>query len=270
MKKYTRHIKRILPVLSLVLLLIPGQGFGQTPLDPGIVKKEIVRTDRLLDRLRNEAQRPVPPPMRRIYDQAVNIQRDAKNHFARGDHRGALELTRDARRIAIRLGRRAGAGFERQDVSRALRLTDGLIAEARKMALRRNSRRMFSRVDEAEDLQIKALNQFKRHNYGNAFRLTLKTRDVLKDAIGFDRPAVDENRVRAALVKTDEMIRKARDTLGHDADRSDAELIDKAISEQDSAWDEFGRQRLRAALAHTRIARDLLRKALRTTKEGNG
>ena len=137
------------------------------------------------------------------------------------------------------------------------------------MALRRNSRRMFSRVDEAEDLQIKARNQFKRHNYGNAFRLTLKTRNALKDAIGLGRPAVNENGVRAALVETDEKIRRARNALGRDADRTAAELLDEAISEQEFAWGEFDRRRLRAALAHTRIARDLVQKAHRITKEGD-
>jgi hypothetical protein len=234
--------------------------------DPESVRREIARTEKLLQRLRSESRRPVPPAARRAYTKALDLQRQAVDQFERGEFRRALKSTRNARRIAMRSSGGARSGEERETVARALRLTENMISMARERAARGNSARVMKRVDNADALQLKALKQFESHDYGNAFRLTLEARNELKDALARSEPGVKAERIRSALIETDKRIREARETLGPEGDR----LLRDAQSEQDAAWAEFGRRRLRAAVTHTRASRDLVRKALGTTKKGNG
>jgi hypothetical protein len=164
--------------------------------------------------------------------------------------------------MAARLAARARPGSEHQDVARALRRTDGLIKEAREIAESRNSARLKNQVREAAELQNRAHRQLKHRNYGDANRLTLKARDVLTSAIGTERPAVGKIEVRDALTVTDNEIRRIRGILGDTRNREIIDAIAQAMKEQETAWEAFNERRLRAALARTRIARNLARQAL--------
>jgi hypothetical protein len=230
--------------------------------DPGMVEKEIVRTELLLERIRSQARKPVPRPLRRRFDEAVATQENAKRHFDRGDTDRALELTRKSRRMVTRLAAKARPGSDPHHVTHALRLTDGLIKEARDMARRRNSERLMRQVREADEFQMRARRQLERHNYGDAFRLSLKARAVLKEAIGSDRPSVNEIEVRDALVTTDEEIRRIRGIVGDAPDRETTNILEQALDEQKTAWEQFNARRHRDALARTRVARNLARQAL--------
>ncbi|UCH85381.1 MAG: hypothetical protein JSW50_06760 [Candidatus Latescibacterota bacterium] len=228
------------------------------------VAAEIKRTDRLLERIRQNVPTPPPPRAQRTFDHLVQIQQDAKRHFERGEYDRALELTRKVRRQATRAAAHARPGTNSQNVKRALRLTDQLIKDAREMARSRQSREMGRRVKEAADIQSRARSQLNQNNYGNAHRLTLRAREVLKLAIGSDRPSADEAEVRDALVVTDNEIRRIRDILDDTPDRNARDTLEQAVAEQETAWREFNARRLRAALNHTRIARKLARQALGT------
>jgi hypothetical protein len=235
---------------------------GAQQADPPWVEREIARTDRLLERIRDKAPKPAPPHLRRAFDEAAETQERAKRQFERGEFGRALVLTRQARREAARLAEGAARSFDPEHVARALRLTDAFVEEAGAAARRFDSDPLANRVGEAERLQARAHEQFARRHYGEAYRLSLEAREVLKNAVGARRPEFDDDGVRSELVKTDEEIRRVRDAVTESPAKAAKDAFERAAAEQDTAWREFERRRLLAALAHTRISRSLLRQAL--------
>ncbi len=95
---------------------------------------------------------------------------------------------------------------------------------------------------------------------------TEKAREVARNTMrAMDRP-IDEETVRQALEKTNEVlsrVRSALETADESAARAARELFERANGRQASAWSAYNGGALREALANTRIARNLAGTALR-------
>ena len=87
--------------------------------------------------------------------------------------------------------------------------------------------------------------------------------EIVKKAMrAIDKP-IDVDRVKQALEQTDQILARTRSALT-DVEDTDAEaLFRRAASRQATAWDAFESGQLKRALANSKIARNLAKKALR-------
>ncbi|MEE9271093.1 MAG: hypothetical protein V3V49_12630 [Candidatus Krumholzibacteria bacterium] len=231
------------------------------------IKKELEKTDRVLERVAEQFDGNADTKARRMFEEAKELQRKAKNSFRSDNPRRALELTRRARQLATRALKMLATRANRENVQQAIRLTDMLVAEAKEILARRDVQRLQRKIEQAEDLQREAKRRFERGNFERALNLTLKARRLLREALASVKQVLNKREVRRALVETDEILARLKGALeGSDSDIA-PELYKRARANQEKAWREFDDDRLRAALAHTKLARRLARNALRQLRD---
>ncbi len=231
------------------------------------IKKELEKTDRVLERVAEQFDGNADTKARRMFEEAKELQRKAKNSFRSDNPRRALELTRRARQLATRALKMLATRANRENVQQAIRLTDMLVAEAKEILAHRDVQRLQRKIEQAEDLQREAKRRFERGNFERALNLTLKARRLLREALASVKQVLNKREVRRALVETDEILARLKGALeGSDSDIA-PELYKRARANQEKAWREFDDDRLRAALAHTKLARRLARNALRQLRD---
>lgn len=232
---------------------------------PDRLLRELGRTDRILARVTAANDN-----ARRLLNEAQELQRRARDNARNGRDRLALENTRRARNLALRLMQsEAPLGeVDDQTATRALDFTDEVISRARSATARDSDAQ--KRIEEAARTQAVARNRLEQGQAGAAMRLTEQAREMAREAVrGIDRP-VDAESVRAALANTDQELRRLADALG---DNDDAELhgmYERATRRQQEARRAFENNRLRRALALTKVARNLAGNALRQMEKDNG
>lgn len=226
-------------------------------------RREIARTDRILER----AQSSLPGETsegRRAYEEAVHLQKRARENAGNEQYRIAVELTQRAREMVLRqLKQDAPDGPSPDRVARELAVTDKLLTEARELAGENEIRESLAILDEAGAVQARARARFDDGHPVQAHRLTVRARDLAKQAIAAaDRPP-SRDHVRGVLEETDEILGKVAARATEDDNGAAAELVDRARARQRAAWGAFEGDELRTALAQTKIARGLARRALR-------
>jgi hypothetical protein len=228
---------------------------------PGRVRREIGRTDDVIARAQERAS-----GNRAVLEEAIDIQRRAKENARSGRLRLALEQTARARDIALRLLKSAGASGELSEESagRALAFTDEVLDRARRYASENQLDEALGRVAEAERVQDEAKSRYRERRLQPAMRMTLRARNMAKDAVrgALDKP-IDVGDVRAALARTDETLRRLEEALAGSDNDAARELHDRAARRQDEARESLDAGEPRKALALTKVARNLAAKALR-------
>ncbi len=231
------------------------------------IEKELEKTDRVLERVAEQFDGDADTKARRMFEEAKELQRKARISFRSDNPRRALELTRRARQLATRALKLLATRANRENVQQAIRLTDMLVAEAKEILARRDVQRLQRKIEQAEELQREAKRRFERGNFERALNLTLKARRLLREALTSVKQVLNKREVRRTLVETDEILARLRGALeGSDSDGA-PELYKRARANQEKAWREFDDDRLRAALAHTKLARRLARNALRQLRD---
>ena len=230
--------------------------------DIDMVERELEKTDRLLERVRDQLGNN-DSPSARLLGEAADLQRRAHDTYRQGQPGAALELSRQARRIGMRAAKLYTTQPNDDNVARAVRLTDALLEEARVIAQDREADRLDDRIDQAAGIQDRAKRQLAGGNYDGALKLTREARDLLKDALGAIKSDLSRDDVEPTLRGTDRLLRRLKDVLDDADDDFAKDLYDRSRKKQRQAWSEFKDGRLRAALADTRLARQLANQAFR-------
>jgi len=228
----------------------------------GAVEQEINRTERLLDRLRKQIGTGGDSQVHRMAGEAADLQDRARASYRANQPGAALELTRQARRIAMRAAKIYASQANDESVQQAIRLTDGLLRQAHDMAGDRNADRFDKQLERAEQLQSDSKQHFDRGNYAQALRWTLRARSILKDSLDGLKKELSREDVEPALRGTDKLLERLKDAVEYARDDVAAEFLRRARSKQDKAWQSLRQGQLRAALANTRLARRLANQAL--------
>lgn len=231
------------------------------------IELELEKTDRVLERAADRIDQDAEPAARKMFEDAQQLQRKAKNYYRNENPRLALDLTRRSRNLAMRVLKMLASLANRENVEGAIRLTDMLILEAKEMVADRDARRLQKRIEQAEEIQREAKRRFEHGDYQRALKLTLKARGVLREALGSIKQILNKREVRQALLETDEILDRLGAALEASDNKTAADLYERASANQKKAWREFRNDRLRAALAHTRLARRLARSALRRLRD---
>lgn len=228
---------------------------------PEKVVREIARTDRLLERADEQTGRQPSPILREAHE----IQGRAKTNARQSRFRLALEQTQRARILTRQVLKHTADSKEtgRDNVVNAIELTDRFLGEAYEIAREGELAAVIEKLDEASRIQQNAKDKLESGQYKSALRLTLQAREMAKKAMRtIDKPiAVD--RVKQALEKTDQILARTRSALEDVNDNAAEALYARAASRQATAWDAFESGQLKRALANSKIARNLAKKALR-------
>ncbi|MFH1756220.1 MAG: hypothetical protein ABIA59_11030 [Candidatus Latescibacterota bacterium] len=232
------------------------------------VERELAKTDRVLKRIDSYEDIADYPPAEKRYREALELQTRAKNHFRSGHAKRAVEFTQRARNIALSVAKILSSNPNAENTDNAIQLTDGLLERADEIAREADSNPAVQKLSSALELQDQAKSHFTNKQYSQALRLTLRARELAKEAIGaVDKPLAAEE-VEAAIRATDSVINRLKEQMNQSADQADRELFERLVAHQNSAWREFEKGSLRAALARTKLARNLARRILERINEG--
>jgi len=236
---------------------------------PDDVIREIERTDELLSRLIERAgDHPEHGAIRDAAAQAMNLQHRAHDSAGSGKYRIALEQTRRARMLALRIGRRMGTnGVSNAGdrVQRALEVTRTMIHAALASAKKQGDHKAVHKLGDAARLLQEANDRFRNGDLRAATRLNERARDLARRALTGADNNLSVDAVTRVLVATDAVIAQARDKIG-DADGSNARLLERAQRHQKTAHNALDAGRLRRALTETKIARTLAARSLRESE----
>ena len=229
--------------------------------DPEAVLRELDKTDRALERLGEHLNRADRGAALRMFGEAVDVQRKAREQFHASRYMLSVDLTRNARNIAMQALRLASASARPENVEQAIHLTDMLLEQA--VERQSESDVVRNRIEQASKLQSQAKSEFSSGEYERALKSTLRARRILKDALGSLRSDLDIERVRAVLGETDAVLENLSEHLAGTAPGAPHDLLNRATSQQNKAWRNINDGKLRSSLAHTKLARNLARRALR-------
>lgn len=232
---------------------------------PELVRREIARTDQLLDRIDERADRLNNPELNRLIEEAHRLQDLARKNAAEGRYMMAFEEANRARTIARRIINRAGASPEanRENTIRALELTDELIERAYEIAREIRDDDAVRRLDEAARVQQNARDAFRNERFEQALTSTRRARQMARDTMRAMDRGLDAGSVRQTLQRTDVVLSRLGAALDATPNEQAADLFERASNRQETARNAFESGNLRKALANTKVARNLANSALR-------
>ena len=231
-------------------------------LDAASVERELNKTGRLLERITAYEKLSEHPLVEKMYREAQDVQAQAQENLKHGRPRPALELTRRARVIAMNAIKILTASPEQANVDQALQLTENLIESAEDMILDFPSENIEKKISRARQLQDKAKSLYHEGEYDKSLRHTLQARELTRDAVGSMNKPLNADEVGAALRRTDELIEQVKAEVVRSDRPENADILERIISHQDTAWQEYQRGRLKAALTRTKLARNLVLRIL--------
>ena len=231
---------------------------------PELVRREIARTDQLLDRIDERVDSITDRELIRYLDEAYRLQDRARSDATAGRYIMAFEETKRARNIARKImGQIGGASEANQEaVARTLDLTDTLIERAYEIARDQKNANAIRRLDEAFRLQQNAHDAFRNGQVKQALRLTQRAREIARNTLRKANKDIDKESVRQTLERTDQILARLGDALAGAEDDVARELFDRASGRQTAAWEAFSSGDLKKALANTKVARNLAKTAL--------
>ena len=232
--------------------------------------EEIDRTQRVIDRVTES--RPLPDPaLERMIDQAIELQRRAARSAEQGEPAVAVEQTRGARNLALRVlraisvsvwgGGAAGASSE-DEALRAVALTDDILEGARGMLAESPDDAVARRIEDASRRQEDARRALDAGDYPRALALTGAARDAVRTALRSVDVAVDPAAVEAALARTDDAIARLRAALADGGYEGARGFLERASARQRDARAALADGAPKRALALTRVAHNLARSGL--------
>ena len=225
--------------------------------------EEIDRTQRIVDRA-TETRRSVDPALGRLVDQAVDLQRRAVRSAEQGKPMIAVEQTRAARNLAMRVLRAGGPGgpAAEDDALRAVALTDDVLEGARGILAQKPDEALARRVQDAARRQADAQRALDADDYARAIQLTTAAREAVRAALRGATLPVEPASVETALTRTDNAIAALRDALASNASANARDFLDRAAARQNDARRALAEGDARRALGLTRVAHNLARSGL--------
>lgn len=237
---------------------------------PELVRREIARTDRLLERIDERAAGSDLPGLDRLIDDAYLFQNRARADATEGRYILAFEHTKRAREIARRIINRAGsdAAPGPDTVTKTLDLTDTLLERAFEIARENGDDDAVRQLEEARQMQEDARDLFRKGQMDGAVTLSHRARDMARQTARSMHRDIDDTSARRALERTDAVLARLRDALDDAQTGTAADLFARASKRQREAWSAFDSGDFRKALANTKVARNLATNALRRLENG--
>ena len=257
---------RLIPILLIALLALllgsyaPAQAQG-TDIDPDEI---LQRTDDILGEIRVIVRESDSEQARRILHDAETKQAQAVEQLNAGRPLMAVRSSLKAREVARQAERIALGSHDFQERARRYleRLQD-MHRDVKDRAQESGNQQALTFVHRAENLFVRARDQFEQTHYERAFRLLEEAEKALKRAARLLLDAGDAEGLERELDRTANLIAVAKERLGDDADP----MLLRKLNQAGVALAE-ARQALRdddplLALRRARHARQLAQQVLR-------
>lgn len=232
------------------------------------VAREIRKTQRLINQIQDRNEYHADAQADKNFTEARNLQERAIRNSNSQRFQAALEFTQQARNRALRTMKILSSRTTRENVEQAITFSDGLLEKAEEMAGARDQNESRKRITEARSVQERAKESFARGEYDDALRFTQRARSLIREMINQMDSPLDPEEVESTLLQTDQMIERLRNDDGLKENATAQELLQKAEQHQAKARDALHQSSLKAALAHTKLARNLVNKALEKSHNG--
>ena len=259
-----RSIGAILLALVALGLLLPVLAAAQPQTQD--VRGELERTDRILERARDQVRISITGRANELLNQAFGIQADARIKMRRGvPDRVVLELTLKARDLARRAVEAAEIEAKAYESTRDLiestrELIDQTAAEVRESGDEQAGRLLQAGIDQLR----KAQEAYVAREYRRAIELAAIARDLVQRALyrarGISAEAPDK--IETVLERTDALLDEVDAALKQATNPRAARLHREAQRLQERAWAMHREARPRLALQLTSRARQAALDAL--------
>jgi hypothetical protein len=232
-------------------------------------ERELEKAAGELERARDSLDGPPSEHAQRLLEEArAQIER-ARAQIQEGHFEVGIRLAVSARWL-IRQALRGGAAADRQIVSRELERTDELIERVSDFLDQSGDEPSFRLLLQARELQRSAREAYGAGRPVVALAATRQARDLANRALDQVQGGVDAESVSEAFSETQSYLQRAAEIVSASGDERAAELLERARDHQQRAETAAGEEQMRAALAETRVARSLAKRAVQLVEGGNG
>lgn len=230
-------------------------------------QREMDRAGQAIARARERIEADPSPEGPRLVDEATALLSRAQATFGERHFLAAMRLALAAQRLAAQAAALGAPGGAR-GLSRDLERTDHLLERVQSLVSESGDAPAAKLFEQARSMQDAAWAAFREGRSREAHARTREARALANRVRvqlgGIDDPAS----APAVLEETQAMIDRAVDIVGPSGDEHARALLDRAGEHQSRAHASLDAGDVRRALAQTRVARQLAKRALQLTSEG--
>jgi tetratricopeptide (TPR) repeat protein len=232
-------------------------------------ERELEKAVSALERARDSMEGAPDEHAQRLLEEArAQIER-ARAQIQEGHFEVAIRLAVSAQWLIARSAG-DGEGHGAESVLRELERTDQLIERVDDLVDESGEEQAARLLEQALQLQRSAREDHSAGRTIVAMAVTRQARDLANRALDLVQGAVDAESVDAALVETESLLQRAAEVVSGAGDERGMELLEKARDHQRRARTAAGEEQFRAALAETRVARSLAKRAMQLVEDGSG
>lgn len=204
----------------------------------------------------------------RLLDEARSQMERGRLQFQEQHYEAALRLAVSAQSLIRQaLGSGTGGSASVVSVARELERTDRLIDRVEEVVRESRNAEAIRLLARANEVQATAHNEYREGHPRLALAATKEARALASRAHSLVRGPIDAAGVEKTLTETNRILAQARDVVRDSGDDRAMRLLEKAQEHQARALEHFRESELRRALAETRVARSLARRAVRLVED---
>jgi hypothetical protein len=229
----------------------------------GIVRREIERTDDLLNNAQDLIRDSQSQKTASLLEQAIKTQTEGKEFFHGNRLKIALKATLKARETARKAIDIAGIRSDQaSQLQREISRTDELIARAAERADELGvDGQVHVLLDNARQAQQIAKERLEALNYRIALSQTKKARESAKEALSKMESDVQPERIDKMLQQNDRLVESVREMLREHPNAKASELVDVAANHLRKAKEALAKGKDDIAIVEAKAARDLAERA---------
>jgi hypothetical protein len=206
--------------------------------------------------------------LRLLEEARAQIER-ARAQLQEGHFEVAIRLAVSAQTL-IHQALREVEGASGEILLRELERTDQLIERVRDLLQEGGDSEAPRLLRQAEDLQRSAREAEAGGRPVVAMAATRQAREVANHALDLVQGEVGADAVADAIAETESYLQRAAEVVAESADERAAELLEKAREHQSRAASALDEEQMRGALAETRVARSLAKRAMQLVEGAKG
>ena len=232
-------------------------------------RRELEQAWDLLQRAREQLGG-APDGVQGLLQEAQKQIERGRSQFHEQNNEAAMRLAISAQRL-IRQALGSTDGAEGPDrLQRELERTDRLIERAREAIGDSDLPEAIRALERATNLQQDAWAAFRAEKFRVALAATREARNLAAYVLKLVRGPVSTEQVQRALSETDRLLDRATEIVAGGGDEAAVRLLERAREHQAEAKRLISDDQIRAALAKTRVAAGLARRAINIVERGSG
>ncbi|GJM43581.1 MAG: hypothetical protein DHS20C21_04230 [Gemmatimonadota bacterium] len=225
--------------------------------------REIEQARRGLEAAREHIGADVAGAAQRLLEQAAELIERAQVKFGEQQYEAAFRLATSAQQLIRQAVGMSGGSESASRVLRELERTDHLIERVADLVSESDNPDAQAMLDRGRAVQTRAWDAYRDGRWPAAAAGTREARNLANRARALAQGPVNSDNVARALAETDRLLDRAADVVAESGSDAAVSILERARGHQAKAHDLLSEGELRKALAETRVARSLIKRALR-------